>query len=160
MYFDSFGYLRAGTKIFSVVPHALGSNKKLIFFSSISRFRLIMPSLWSQSISNNSLKQVAILITLVKTQNSFSNNSSNQLAIYPHLLFIGLVRGRIRARKGLAIPISGPRRRSGTASRLEPRGGAGRSEEDRRQCCCSSPARGGGAAAAGEAPGDERGPQL
>jgi hypothetical protein len=37
------------------------------------------------SISNNSLKQVAILITLAKTQNFFSNNSSNQLAIYPHL---------------------------------------------------------------------------
>jgi hypothetical protein len=77
--------------------------------SSVGLF--ILPVRDVLSISNNSLKQVAILITLAKTQNSFSNNSSNQLAIYPHLLFIGPARGRIRARKGLAIPISGPLRR-------------------------------------------------
>jgi hypothetical protein len=59
-----------------------------------------MKALWEgdiisgKSVSNKSLKQVAILITLAKTQNFFSNNSSNQLVIYPHLLFTGLARGK------------------------------------------------------------------
>jgi hypothetical protein len=66
---------------------------------------IIFKSTRTKSISNNFSNEVDILINLAKTQKFISNNSSNQLAIYPKLLFTGLARIYLRARKGLAIAV-------------------------------------------------------
>jgi hypothetical protein len=70
------------------------------------------------------LKQIVIFITLAKTQNSFSNNSSNQLAIYPHLLFTGLARGKNLLSRSRGHCAEGEASRAASAALPDGLGGA------------------------------------